>query len=146
MTSPRTARRRPDGRYDPPSTAPARLLAVLLSVLLLGLLAAVVSVLWARWSAGEVTARVVTFSVQSDRAVRIDLEVTKPAGSPAYCFVRARGEDGAEVGREAVAVDAAGSPRERFRHEHVLSTRSRAVTGEVGRCSSAPLPEPTRSP
>jgi hypothetical protein len=146
VTVPHRARRRPEGRYDPPSRTPARLLAVLLSVLLIALVAAVAALLWDRYDADDVTARVIRFSVESDREVRIDLEVTKPAGSPAYCLVRSRGLDGAEVGRDVAVVDAIGSAQERVRYEHVLSTSRRGVTGEVGRCSAVPPPAPGVAP
>ena len=146
MTSPTAARRRPEGRYDPPSRLPARILAVVLGALFLGLLAAVLFSLFNRYTGEQVRARVIDFQVLSDNRVRIDLEVAKRSGSEAYCIVRSRGADGAEVGREVVQVDTRGDDRRVLRVEHVLATRSRAVTGEVGRCSPVPIPTSRPSP
>ena len=144
MTSPTAARRRPDGRYDPPSPLVARIFAVVLTLLFLGLLAAVAEYLYDRYTTARVQARVVGFSVLSAEAVRIDLEVLKPAGSPAYCIVRSRGSTGAEVGRAVVVVDAEGTAERTVRIQHELATSARAVTGEAGRCSAEPIP--TRRP
>ena len=138
MTSPRPAPRA--------SLLGQRLLAVLLSVLFIGLLVALAFFLFQRYNGDGVQARVIGFSVRSDSAVSIDLEVLKPAGSEAYCVVRSRGADGAEVGREVVVVDAAGTPDRVVRLVHVLRTRARAVTGEAGRCSASPIPPPPSSP
>lgn len=146
MTSPTAARRRPAGRYDPPSRLAARALAVVLGALFLGLLAAILFALFTRYTGDQVRARVIDFQVLSDNRVRIDLEVAKRAGSPAYCIVRSRGADGAEVGREVVEVDPRGDERQVLRVEHVLATRDRAVTGEAGRCSSMPIPTTRPSP
>ena len=146
MTSPTAARRRPEGRYDPPSKLPARILAVVLGALFLGLLAAVLFSLFDRYNGDQVRARVIDFQVLSDDRVRIDLEVAKRAGSPAYCIVRSRGADGAEVGREVVEVDPRGDDRRVLRVEHVLTTSARAVTGEVGRCSAVPIPTTRPAP
>ena len=146
MTSPTTARRRPEGRYDPPSRLPARILAVVLAALFLGLLAAVLFSLFDRYTGEQVRARVIDFQVLSDSQVRIDFEVAKRSGSEAYCIVRSRGADGAEVGREVVEVDGRGDDRRVLRVEHVLTTRERAVTGEVARCSPVPIPTTRPSP
>ena len=146
MTAPLSTRRRPEGRYDPPSRTGPRLLAVLLTVLLLALLAAAGDLIRSRYDAEEIRARVVGFSVLSDSSVRIDLVVDKPAGSSAYCLVRSRAEDGREVGRELATVDAAGGPERTVRHRHVLTTTARGVTGEVGRCSAEPIPTSRPAP
>ena len=144
MTSPTAHRRVPDGRYDRPSPLVARLFAVVLTLLFLGLLAAVAEYLYDRYTQDLVQARTIDFQVQSDTVVRIDLEVLKPEGSPAYCIVRSRGKDGAEVGRAVVVVDAVGTDERVVRVEHDLATTARAVTGEAGRCSAEPIP--TRAP
>ena len=144
MTSPTAAARRPEGRYDPPSPVVARVFAVVLTVLFVGLLAAVAEYLYDRYTTAQVQARVVDFQVLSDDVVRIDVEVLKPEGSRAYCILRSRGADGAEVGRAVVAVDPIGTEDRTVRLEHELATSARAVTGEAGRCSAAPIP--TRAP
>ena len=144
MTSPTASRRRPEGRYDAPSPLAARALAVLLGTLFIGLLVAIALALFTRLTGDQVSARVIDFQVLSDSRVRIDLEVSKPEGSTAYCIVRSRGANGAEVGREVVEVDIRGTADRVVRREHDLPTSARAVTGEAGRCSAAPIP--TRSP
>ena len=146
MTSPTSHRRRPPGRYDDRSLIGARILAVILGALFLGLVVAIGALLYDRYGTPRVNAQTVGFSVLSDTQVRIDVQVTKEAGERAYCYVRARGEDGAEVGREAVTVDADGSDRTTIRLSHVLSTTGLAVTGEAGRCSAEPIPPPRPAP
>jgi hypothetical protein len=146
VTSPMPARRVPPGRYDEPSRLAARALAVVLGLLFVGLVIAVATTLYSRYGQQQVRAQTVGFSVLSDDEVRVDLEVRKDEGVPAYCYVRARGADGAEVGREAVTVDATGTRGEVVRLSHVLTTSELAVTGEVGRCSAEPLPTTPAAP
>lgn len=146
MTSPTAARRRPEGRYDGPSRLVGRAFAVVLSVLFIGLLLSIGYFLFTRYSGDRVQARSVGYKVLSDSAVRIDLQVFKPAGSAAYCIVRSRGADGAEVGREVVVVDAQGTREKVVRTQHVLTTTARAVTGEAGRCSASPIPPRAPAP
>ncbi|MCW2680976.1 MAG: hypothetical protein JWM62_2377 [Frankiales bacterium] len=146
MTSPTADRRRPEGRYDPPSQLVGRTFAVVLSVLFIGLLGAIAYYLYDRYGSDRVRARVIDFQVLSDTSVRIDVEVLKREGGQAYCLVRSRGSSGAEVGRDVVVVDAVGTAERVVRVEHELTTSERAVTGEVGRCTDVPIPMPARSP
>ena len=141
MTPPAPARRRPEGRYDPPSRVAARLLAVLLTVLLLALVAAVGNLIYRNMGGDDVEARVLTFSAQGDD-MRMELEVRKPSGSRAYCVVRSRTREGVEVGREVVVVDPVGTAEEEVRVVHVLATSGRPATAEVGRCSASPISLP----
>ena len=141
MTTPAPARRRPEGRYDPPSRLAARSLAVLLTVLLLALVAAVGNLIYQGIGGDDVEARVLTFSAEGDD-VRMRLEVTKPSGSRAYCVVRSRTRDGVEVGREVVVVDDEGTSAEKVRVDHVLRTSGRPATAEAGRCSASPITLP----
>lgn len=140
MTTPTTSRRRPTGRYDEPSRLGARIVAVVLSVLFIGLLAAIVAALYPRLTGQSVQARVIDFQVRSDRVVTIDVEVVKEEGGAAYCLLRARGADGAEVGREVVVVAEPGTPGRTVRLEHDLATTARAVTGEEAGCLPTPIP------
>ena len=144
MTSPSTARRLPEGRYDGPSRLLGRVFAVVLGVLFAGLLVAIGFLLFDRLTEERVQARVIDFQVLSDDVVRIDLEVLKPEGATAYCIVRSRGLDGAEVGRAIVVVDDEGTADRTVRVEHDLRTTARANTGEEAGCSVAPIP--SRSP
>ena len=142
----RVHRRRPEGRYDEPGQGSGRLLAVVMTALAVGLLVLAGSTLWERFGGERATAQVVDFQVLSDDVVRIDVQVTKPAGAAAYCLLRARGADGAEVGREIVTLARPGTDGETVRREHELATRDRAVTGEAGACSLEPVPQPSTSP
>ena len=146
MTSPTAARRRPPGRYDEPSRLGGRLTAVVLGLLLLAVLVAAAFTVYARFAVQRAEPSVVDFQVLSDDEVRIDVQVRKPEGAAAYCLLRARGADGAEVGREVVEVAAPGDPSAVVRREHDLPTRERAVTGEAVACSLQPVPVPSRSP
>ena len=138
MTAP-TSRRRPAGRYDEPSKVAQRVLAVILTVLFLALMAAIGYALLSRLGGDQVRGQVRGYDVRSDTEVVIDLQVSKAAGKPAYCVVRARGRDGAEVGRDVAVVDAEGIPGRTVRGSFPLATTARAVSGEVGACTTKPL-------
>ena len=136
MTAPSTARRRPPGRYDPPSLFGQRVLAVLLTLLVLAVVAAVVSYAWSRYAGEQVRGRVVAYDITSDRAVELDVEVAKTSGARAYCVIRARAADGLEVGRDVAVLDAEGTDDTVARGTFVLETERRAVTGELAGCTS----------
>ena len=140
------ARRRPPGRYDEPGRLGGRLTAVVLATLVVALVGTVVSTLWSRFGSERATVQVIDFQVLSERAVRIDVQVTKPEGAAAYCLLRARGADGAEVGREIVQVAEPGTAGRSVRSEHELATRDEAVTGEAVACSLTPVPTPAPTP
>ena len=140
MTVPHAARRRPDGRYDEPSLAGQRVLAVLLGLLFVGLLLAVFAALYGRFVGREdVRGRVISYDVQSDALVLLDVEASKAAGGKAYCVIRARGANGAEVGRDVAVLDAAGSQERVVRGDFRLATTARAVTGELAQCTDVPI-------
>ena len=138
MTAP-TSRRRPPGRYDEPSKVGQRVLAVILTVLFLALMTAIGFALLSRMGGNQVGGKVRGYDVRSDAEVVIDLQVSKSAGKPAYCVIRARGRDGAEVGRDIAVVDAVGTPGRTARGSFPLATTARAVSGEVGACTTKPL-------
>lgn len=75
----------------------------------------------------------VTRFTTSENAVDVQFVVRLPDGGQAECIVRARGEDGAEVGRATVAVTAGAEPSQTVVEYH-LATNGRPVTGEVERC------------
>ena len=140
MTSSTAPRRRPSGRYDEPTLVGQRVLAGLLAFLFIALIVAVVTGLYGRFVAGEgVRGRVISFNVQSDTLVVLDVEVSKPKGAKAYCVVRSRGARGQEVGRDVAVLDAVGSPERVARGTFRLTTAERAVTGELGGCTDTPL-------
>jgi Domain of unknown function (DUF4307) len=69
----------------------------------------------------------------TDRQVVVEFTVRVPEGEAAICAVRARGADGAEVGRDEIRVDPPpGITRPTVVHR--LVTTERPVTGEVQRC------------
>ncbi len=139
MTVPSAARRRPPGRYDPPSLLGQRVLAVLLTALLLAVVAAVGAYVWDRFGGEQVRGQVRTFEVRSDREVVMELEVAKTSGARAYCVIRARGADGLEVGRDIAVLDAEGTADQVARGAYVLATRARAVTAELAGCTADPI-------
>ncbi len=139
MTVPSAARRRPPGRYDPPSLLGQRVLAVLLTALLLAVVAAVGAYVWDRFGGEQVRGQVRTFEVRSDREVVMELEVAKTSGARAYCVIRARGADGLEVGRDIAVLDAEGTDDQVARGTYVLATRARAVTAELAGCTADPI-------
>ena len=124
-------RRRPPGRYDDPPKGLARGLSVVVAVLFLGFLVAIAWSLYDRFGADGLLLRERGFEVQGDDAVRVEFEVSPPAGETVWCLVRARSAPGLEVGREFVPVRGDGSV---VRVDHTLETTDRAVSGEVPRC------------
>lgn len=85
------------------------------------------------------------FEVLSDTQVRVEVEVAREPGSRAFCALRARGKDGAEVGRLDVDVPPSRDRTSLLRP--VLTTRARAVTGELLGCRSGRAqPAPSSAP
>jgi len=132
-------RRRPPGRYDDPSLLSQRVLAVVLGGLFIGLLVVIGLLFYGRLTGEQVRGRVIGYDVRSDALVAIDVEVSKPAGSRAYCVVRSRGERGQEVGRDVLVLDAEGTPERTARRTALLATSARAVTGELSGCTTERL-------
>ena len=127
-------------------TAPARsprlgqrLLAVLLAVLFVGLVGAVVLLGVTRLTGDSLKGRVVSYTVVSDSQVVVEVEVAKQRGGTAYCVIRARSADGAEVGRDIAVLDAEGTPSRTARTSFPLSTTARPVTGELAGCRAKPI-------
>jgi len=140
VTAPSPSRRRPTGRYDEPSLVGQRILAVLLGALFIALLVAVGYLLYSRFVGDtEVRARVISYTVASDSTVILDVEASKPAGSKAYCVIRSRGADGAEVGRDVAVLDATGTDDRVVRGDFTLTTTARGITGELGQCTDETL-------
>ena len=116
-----------------------RLLAVLLAVLFVGLVGAVVLLGFTRLTGDSLKGRVVSYTVVSDGEVVVDVEVAKQRGGTAYCVIRARSGDGAEVGRDIAVLDGEGTPSRTARGSFSLSTSARPVTGELAGCRSSPI-------
>ena len=135
-----TEHRRPPGRYDEPRQS--RRVLVQLVAVLFGLAVAVsVYALYERRTEGRLAHQVRGYEVLSDRAVRVDWEVVLADGERGECLVRARNREGAEAGRAIVAVGPGTGGALRTSHE--LTTSSRAATGDVVRCRTAPTPRPS---
>ena len=139
-------RRRPPGRYDAPPLLGQRVLAVVVTTLLLAVLWAIGSFVWSRFGGEQVRGQVRTFEIVSDGEVSMELEVAKTAGARAYCVLRARGADGLEVGRDIAVLDAQGTRDEVVRGTFALATTRRAVTAELAGCTSEPISRETPAP
>ena len=116
-----------------------RLLAVLLAVLFVGLVAAVLLLGFARLTGDSLKGRVVSYAVVSDSEVVVQVEVAKQPGGTAYCVIRARSADGAEVGRDIAVLDGEGTPARTARGSFSLPTTARPVTGELRGCRAEPI-------
>ncbi|MFI5957725.1 DUF4307 domain-containing protein [Cryptosporangium sp. NPDC051539] len=81
-----------------------------------------------------VDARVLRYSVVSDREVRIELEVSGKRDTPLRCEVRSRAADGSETGRAAISVPSGESVITRI---VTVATTQRAVSGESDGCTPA---------
>ena len=115
----------------PPSPGRRRLRVALLAALLAAFTALVVAVALPRLTE-SVSFQVLTFELVDDDTVRVGWEVARDPGTVVECQVRARGQDGAEVGNELVVVPASGERRTVVSHD--LSTAAPPVTGEVRSC------------
>ena len=119
-------------RYGRRAGGPSRTVRVALLVALgIAFAAAVVALALPRLTA-PVSFVARSFSLVDDDTVRIGWEVAREPGAVVECQVRARGEDGAEVGNELVVVPA--GPGRRTVVSHDLTTAAPAVTGEVRSC------------
>ncbi|MEV0725109.1 DUF4307 domain-containing protein [Micromonospora purpureochromogenes] len=125
----RYGRRREPGRRRP-------LLVWLLAAALVAGLALVATQLYARYGDPAYDAEVITYTDVTDTGVRVDFRVTLPEGGSAVCALRARSHDGAEVGRDEVAVSARPGARH-VTAQHRITTTARPFIGEVVRCRPA---------
>jgi hypothetical protein len=105
--------------------------ALIVVALLLGTLASYVVF---RNSEKQVQGVEVAHQVLSDTQDLVTYEVHKPRTATVTCVIRARGEDGAEVGRQTITLRQQASV---VRSTYTLTTTARAVTGEVQECAKA---------
>lgn len=99
-----------------------------------GLVGLVIAVLLYRgYGAQEVNFGPRGFTVQSDAVVRIEFEVDKDAAAVALCTVRARDRTGLEAGNALVRVGPSADRSQIVTYD--LTTRSRAVSGEITACT-----------
>lgn len=78
----------------------------------------------------------VTRFTTGENAVDVEFVVRLPEGGRAACVVRARNEEGAEIGRAVIEVAAGADPASTVA-TYRLTTTGRPVTGEVQHCSPA---------
>jgi cytoskeletal protein RodZ len=103
--------------------------ALIVVALLLGTLA---SYIVFRNSEKQVEGVEVAHQVVSDTQDIVTYEVHKPRSATVTCVIRARGEDGAEVGRHTITLSQQAAV---VRASYTLTTTARAVTGEVQDCA-----------
>ena len=119
------------GRRRAPRAYPRWLVpALVAAVLVAGL--GVAGKLYTTYGDDHVEARVLRYSVTSDREVRIEFEVSGQRETPMTCAVRSRGEDGSEVGRTEITVPQGDSVVSRI---VTLATSKRAISGESAGCT-----------
>ncbi|GAA2250490.1 DUF4307 domain-containing protein [Streptomyces amakusaensis] len=125
----------PEGRYgDSADQRADRKLKILGSVLGTAFLAMVVWFGYDYVTGEKISAEVIKFSVTSDSEVQVHLEIRKDADATGTCTVRSRSEDGAEVGRLDVAVNAPGDGR--IDEIAKIRTTSRATSAELAQCAA----------
>ncbi|MER7661442.1 DUF4307 domain-containing protein [Streptomyces sp. NPDC096193] len=124
----------PEGRYgrsaDERADRRLKLVGTVLGVALLGMVG------WFGYDyvAGQrISAEVIKFSVVSDSAVQVHLEVRKDADAAGSCTLRSRSEDGAEVGRLDVPVESGGK---RIDQVAEIRTTARATSAELVQCTA----------
>ena len=94
-------------------------------------LLAVVTVLGVQLSNPAIAAGVLTYRTVSDDRMTIEFEVERRRTSPATCVLRARAEDGFDVGYAIVELPPAQG---RTYHTFELRTAYRALVGELLGC------------
>lgn len=136
----------PPGRYGrrrEPSRFSPRVRAALVTAAVLVVVAGgtgVAYTLGERYGPGRpYDATVERFFDITDEQVVVEFRVHVPAGETAICAVRARAEQGHEVGRDEIPVPATDDGS-RPHVVHTLATSERPITGEVQRCWAATEP------
>lgn len=108
------------------------------SLAALGLLfAVVVAFMGWRIATPALSAGVHSYDTLSDTEMEITIDLERRELAPANCVIRARAQDGFDVGYAVVELPAATG---RTRHTIVLPTAYRALVGELLGCASTGLP------
>ena len=126
-------RRRPAGRYDP-VRSPSLKVAIVFGLVFGVVVTFGAAKVYKQYGGLEVSYRSGAYLALSDTAVRISFEVTVRDGKAATCLVRARERSGAETGSADVPIPARTDGGKKTQLTYVLTTKARAVTGEVLRC------------
>jgi hypothetical protein len=98
---------------------------------------AVVMVLGVRLANPAIDAGVTSYVTVADDHMSIEFEVVRRETSPATCVLRARAEDGFDVGYATVELPAAQG---RTLHEYQMRTAYRALVGELVGCGLDGVP------
>lgn len=127
----------PAGRYGRRRT-PRRAPRWLVPLLVVGVVLAGLAVSWRMYDTyqgDKIQSQVTKFRQVSASQIAIEFQVVTSAGEAATCILRARSEDGQEVGRAEVPVPASESGNRSVVVTYTLATSERAVTGEVYGCA-----------
>ena len=133
-TPPAGGVRRPPERYGTPRRRTGFVLAVAVAAV------AVALVIWrlaSEYGPAPVSGTVQTFRI-TDEKVELRVALRKPADRAAECFIRARGEDGAEVARRTVTAPADPDGRGTRVFTWELPTPRPAITAELQGCRLLP--------
>ncbi len=106
----------------------------ILSIVVMGIVIAASGFYLVKKSANDVTFRLTSFNVLSDKAVQVQWQVARPSGTTIYCVIRAQNDQRVDVGYATVTIDKPGSVRE-VNVVYTLNTESKAVLAEVLGCS-----------
>ncbi|MFF8278579.1 DUF4307 domain-containing protein [Streptomyces lateritius] len=124
----------PDGRYgrsaDERADRKLKIVGAALGALFLGLMG------WFGWYYvvdNKISAEMIKFDVVSDSEVQVHLEVRKDTGVTGVCTLRSRSEDGAEVGRKDVRLEAAAGRVDRV---YAIRTTAKATSAELVGCTA----------
>jgi hypothetical protein len=116
----------------------------LLPALVLGvLMVTLIAVLGVRTLRSEISAGLASFTVQADDHVELSFAVRRSEATPATCVVRARADDGFDVGYAVVRLPAAEG---HTGHTYQLRTAYRALLGELLGCAVGDQPPPNVAP
>ncbi|MBT2395850.1 DUF4307 domain-containing protein [Streptomyces sp. ISL-100] len=125
----------PEGRYGRSADERAdRKLKIVGAVLGAGLLAMTGWFGYDYVTAQQISAELIKFDTVSDSEVKVHLEVRKKADAAGTCTLRSLAEDGAEVGRRDVRIDASGGGR--IDEIYTVRTTSRATSTELTGCTA----------
>jgi hypothetical protein len=119
------------GRRREPQPAKRWIMPLLVGVVVLASLGIGIK-LYGQYGTTAPEARVLRWTVVTDQAIRIEIEVPGDRTAPLHCTLRSRGRDGSEVGHTEATVPAGKGTVTRT---IVLNTRARAVTGELVGCT-----------
>ncbi|MFD5100517.1 DUF4307 domain-containing protein [Streptomyces albidochromogenes] len=125
----------PEGRYgrsaDERADRKLKIVGAVLGAVLLAMTA------WFGYDyiAGQkISAELIKFDTVSDSEVKVHLEVRKDPEATGTCTLRSLAEDGGEVGRRDVRVDAPG--KDRVDEIYTVRTTARATSTELTGCTA----------